>query len=166
MLHNASRHVSLLLLGMAGIGLWQALKLQTWSFGGPGPGLFPQAVAGLCVFLSLVEFIRPPRPGESPASELDALASTDEPGNAEKRTFWVYVASIMLMTVGAYYAGFAVTTFVLVVLVLSLGEGITWPKAVGAGVLYVLCGWVAFSWLLRVNLPEGPLDRAFLALVH
>jgi hypothetical protein len=50
--------------------------------------------------------------------------------------------------------------------VLYLGEGIAWPTAVGAGVLYVLGGWITFAWLLRVNLPEGPLDRVFLALVH
>ena len=54
MLRNPARHVSVLLLCMAGVGLWQALKLQTWTFGGPGPGLFPQIVAGLCVVLSLV----------------------------------------------------------------------------------------------------------------
>lgn len=163
---NPARRASLMLLGGACLGLWQAMQLQTWAFGGPGPGLFPQVVAGLCVLLSLVEVLVPAHADVVPRMDHEIHTAHQDAGPAEKRTFWIYVASIVVMVVGSYYGGFAVTTFTLVVLVLAVGEKIAWSTAIAAGALYVLQGWLAFAWLLRVNLPEGFLDRVFLDLVH
>jgi len=166
MVLSAARRVSLLLFGVACLGLWQALQLQTWAFGGPGPGLFPQAVAGICVLLSFIEVLVAPSTAAAPRLDQDLSPAHGVAGADEKRTFWIYVAGILVMVAGAYYGGFAITTFALVVLVLAVGEKIAWRTAIGAGVLYVLLGWAAFAWLLRVNLPEGLVDRAFLDLVH
>jgi hypothetical protein len=157
-----SRRVGFLLLFGALIALWHALRLPLWTFQGPGPGLFPQALAAMCVLLSIVEILAPREVPLRSAWEEAAIA----PELREHKTFAVYVASIFIMTAGAFYAGFAVTTFALVLVVLRFGEGAGWGRSIFTGAAYVLAGWVTFGTLLRVNLPEGPLDRAFLALVH
>jgi hypothetical protein len=116
----------------------------------------------MCVLLSIVEILAPREIPLRSAWEEAAIA----PERREHQTFAVYVASIFIMTAGAFYAGFAVTTFALVLVVLRFGEGVGWRRSIFTGAAYVLAGWVTFGTLLRVNLPEGPLDRAFLALVH
>jgi Tripartite tricarboxylate transporter TctB family len=157
-----SRRVGVLLLTAALLALWQALRLPLWTFQGPGPGLFPQALAALCVLLSLLEIIAPsPIPSPSPWE-----AAAIEPERSENRTFRAYATGIIIITAGAFYAGFAVTTFALMLVVLRFGEGVGWLRTILTSAGYVLLGWLAFGVLLRVNLPEGPLDRAFLALVH
>jgi hypothetical protein len=157
-----SRRVGILLLVGALLAFWQALRLPLWTFQGPGPGLFPQALAVMCILLSMIEILAPRAIPLRSGWEEAAI----EPERREHQTFAVYVASILILTVGAFYAGFAVTTFALVLVVLRFGEGVGWGRSILTGVGYVLAGWVTFGVLLRVNLPEGPLDRAFLALVH
>lgn len=165
MLRNPVRCVGLLLLGLALLAMWQATSLRTWAFDGPGPGLFPQFLAGLCILLCLVELVAPEQPKQTSALQ-DIGPSHADAEPAEKRAFLVYAIALLVMIAGAYYAGFALTTFALVVIILHYGERIPWRKAVGFAALYVVGGWVVFAWLLRVNLPEGPLDRTFLALVY
>lgn len=165
MLRNPARYVGLLLLCLAVVAMWQATSLRTWASDGPGPGLFPQLLAGLCVFLCLIEIIAPEKVDHTSVLQ-DIGPSHAEAEPAEKRTFFVYAIALVVMVAGAYYAGFALTTLAVVVIILHYGEHIAWRKAVGFAVLYVVGGWVVFAWLLRVNLPEGLLDRTFLALVY
>ena len=163
---SPSRRVSLFLLSLALIALSQVLKLDAWGRDGPGPGLFPQVLVGLCILLSLVELIAPAAADSSAAADQEINPGFYAADTAEKRTFFIYAISILIMVVGAYFAGFAVTAFALTIFILYFGEHISLPIAAGTGVLYVVAGWIAFAWLLRVNLPEGPLDAAFLALVY
>ena len=48
---GGTRLATLGLLAAALVGLWQASRLESWGFDGPGAGFFPQLVAGLCVAL-------------------------------------------------------------------------------------------------------------------
>lgn len=163
---SLSRRVSLFLLGLALVALWQVLKLDAWGREGPGPGLFPQVLVGLCILLSLFELITPAATDSSASADQEIDPGFHAADSTAKRTFFMYAISILIMVVGAYFAGFAVTAFALTVFILHFSEHISLSRAVGTGVIFVIAGWIAFAWLLRVNLPEGPLDSAFLALVY
>ena len=157
-----SRGVGLLLLFGGLLALWQALSLPRWTFQGPGPGLFPQALAAICILLSILEVLTARKvPLHSGLEDADST-----PERREHQTFAAYVVGIFIMTAGAFYAGFSFTTFALALVILRFGEGVGWGRSILTGAAYVVAGWLTFGVLLRVNLPEGPLDRAFLAWVH
>ena len=67
------RLAGLSLLTTALIGLWQAWRLERWSFDGPGPGLFPLMVAGVFVVLALIVLIWPGRSATTEAGDTDAI---------------------------------------------------------------------------------------------
>ena len=51
-------------------------------------------------------------------------------------------------------------------LVLRFAERRSWRHAIVYGVACALIGLVGFGWLLRVDLPESPIERAFYSLVR
>ena len=63
---HGARIAAVGLLAAALIGLWQALKLDSWGFDGPGAGFFPQLVAGVSVALALLVVLVP---GKAAATE-------------------------------------------------------------------------------------------------
>jgi Tripartite tricarboxylate transporter TctB family len=159
---GGTRLVTLGLLAVALIGLWQALRLESWGFDGPGPGFFPQLMAGICVALAIVVLVFPGRAGETEGGDTE-----DAPRSAETyRTFALYAATFGVLAVGAMYAGFAVTTIVVTVLIMRFAERRSWAASAGYGVACAAVGLVCFGWLLRVDLPEGPIERTFYTLVR
>jgi hypothetical protein len=174
------RLATLGLLAVALIGLWKALALERWSFEGPGPGLFPSLVAACCVALALIVLIRPGRAGSAqsddeappPAEASAERAATDAPDCAPtarpgpRQTFaWTAVA-LLVLAIGPQFAGFAVTTLLVSVVILRLAEGRSWRLSLGYGCVAALIGLVIFGGLLRVDLPASALDRAVLTLVR
>ena len=75
---TGARSATLGLLAVALIGFWQATRLESWSFDGPGAGFFPQLVAGLCIALALVVLVAPGRPGATEAGDTDAESTGAE----------------------------------------------------------------------------------------
>ena len=64
------------------------------------------------------------------------------------------------------YAGFVVTTIAVTVVIVRFAERRSLTAALGYGVACAVIGLVCFGWLLRVDLPEGPIERAFYTFVH
>lgn len=159
---GGTRLVTLGLLAVALVGLWQALRLESWGFDGPGPGFFPQLMAGICVALAIVVLVLPGQAGETEGGDTE-----DTPRSAEAhRTLALYAATFGLLAAGAMYAGFAMTTIVVTVLIMRFAERRSWMASVGYGVACAAVGLVCFGWLLRVDLPEGPIERTFYTLVR
>ncbi|NDH60918.1 MAG: tripartite tricarboxylate transporter TctB family protein [Alphaproteobacteria bacterium] len=150
------------LLAAALVGLWQSMRLESWGFDGPGAGFFPQLVAGVCVVLALIVLVSPGRAGSTEDGDTE-----DQRGTAEtRRTFAIYAISLVVLALGAAFAGFVVTAVVVAVIIVRFAERRSWAAAIGYGVACAAVGLVCFGWLLRVDLPEGPIERAFYSLVR
>jgi hypothetical protein len=152
---SASRLTALGLAAVAGVGLWQALELDRWGFDGPDAGFFPQLMASVCVALALVVAVWP---GEADAG--------DEGRIVTRRSFAVYAVALGVMAAGAMSAGFAPTALLTTVLVMRVAEGRSWQASLGFGVAVVAVCLVLFGWLLRVDLPQGPVERLVYSMVR
>lgn len=159
---NGTRLATLGLLAMALVGFWQATRLESWGFDGPGPGFFPQLVAAICVVLAVAVLIVP---GQAVATEVGDTDASPETARMQ-RTFAIYAAALGVLAVGALYAGFVFTAIAVSVLILRFAEQRSWMAALGYGVAAALIGLVCFGWLLRVDLPAGIIERNFYALVR
>lgn len=159
---DGGRIATLGLLAAASVGLWQALRLESWGFDGPGPGFFPQLMAGICVVLALMVLVFPGKAGETEGGDTESAESTAE----TRRCFAIYAATLGLLAAGAMYAGFVVTTVAVTVVIVRFAERRSLMAALGYGVACAVIGLVCFGWLLRVDLPEGPIERAFYTFVH
>jgi hypothetical protein len=78
----------------------------------------------------------------------------------------IYVAALGVLAAGAMYAGFAMTVVAVTVLIMRFAERRSWLVSLGYGVACAAAGLVCFGWLLRVDLPEGPVERQFYMLVR
>ncbi|HPA91061.1 MAG TPA: tripartite tricarboxylate transporter TctB family protein [Quisquiliibacterium sp.] len=161
---GGTRLAALCLLAAAAVGLWQALRLDRWGFDGPGAGLFPQIVAGVCVLLSIVVLVFPGRAASTEDGDTDEI--DDATRAATRSTFSLYVVALLVLAAGAAFGGFVVTVIAVTLLVLRFAERRSWRHAIVYGVACALIGLVGFGWLLRVDLPESPIERAFYSLVR
>ncbi|HEX2886392.1 tripartite tricarboxylate transporter TctB family protein, partial [Vineibacter terrae] len=136
---TGARSATLGLLAVALIGFWQATRLESWSFDGPGAGFFPQLVAGLCIALALVVLVAPGRPGATEAGDTDADGTGAEDTGAKdtnradaavaaksRRTFALYAVSFVVLALGAAYAGFVLTVIAVAILIVRFAEGRSW----------------------------------------
>jgi hypothetical protein len=150
------------LLAAALVGLWQSLRLERWSFDGPSAGFFPQLVAAVCVVLALIVLVSP---GKGSATEEND--SEDAGKSAETtRTFAIYSVSFVVLALGAMFAGFVATSFAVSILIVRFAERRSWTAAIACGAVCAIVGLVCFGWLLRVELPETAIERAFYSLVR
>lgn len=159
-----ARWAALGLVAAAAIAAWEALKLDSWGFDGPGAGFFPQIVAFVALGLALAVLARPGTPAADEDGE-DA-GPAEPPAAAERRAFMIYAGGLLFLALGARYLGFTITALVLCTVLARFAEGRSWPVALGFAATVTLVGLVCFGWLLGVNLPEGPVDRAFYSLVR
>lgn len=161
---SGARLAALGLLAAALVGFWQAWRLANWGFDGPGPGLFPQIIAGVCVLLALIVLLAPGRAGATEEGDTDTIDPAT--AAATRRTFGLYALAFAVLAIGATYAGFAVTAIVVAVIILRFAEGRSWAAALGYGVICAAVGLIVFGWLLRVDLPESVVERTFFSLVR
>lgn len=161
---SLGRASAVALAAVAGVALWQALKLDRWGFDGPDAGFFPQLMAGICLLLALVVAVWPGRPNLGEDGEADV--PEEDGGVVTRNVFAVYSAALLLLALGAMFAGFAVTALAVTVLVMRFGEGRGWGSSLRYGTVCAVVGLVLFGWLLRVDLPEGPIERAFYSAVR
>ena len=161
---SGARLAALGLLAAAAVGFWQAWRLSNWGFDGPGPGLFPQLIAGVCVLLSLIVLAAPGRASATEEGDTDTIDPAT--AAATRRTFALYALAFVVLAIGATYAGFALTAILVAVIVLRFAEGRSWAAALSYGVICAAVGLVVFGWLLRVDLPESVVERTFFSLVR
>jgi hypothetical protein len=121
------------------------LKLGTLR--SPGPGFLPLMMALLLIAFSLFVFAK----------------GLIDPAKALKGGQWrkqaVLVVSVFLYGLLLGFAGFLLSTFVLMFVVFGLffeGKG-RWPKTLFCAALTALIGWLVFSVALKVPFPRGTL---------
>ncbi len=158
------RLATLALLTTALIGVWQAWGLERWAIDGPGPGLWPMVVASVCVALSLVVLLWPGRESATEAGDTDPLDAAE--AGRTRSTFGLYCLALVVLALGSAFAGFVLTAFAVSILLVRFAEGRSWRSALTYGLAASVIGLVCFAWWLRVDLPTGPIERAFLSLVR
>lgn len=151
------------LAGIAGIGLWQALRLERWGFDGPDAGFFPQLTAVVTVLLALIVAAWP---GRATPGDDEEGGEGDEGGIGVPGTFAWYAVALGVMAAGSYLVGFVPTAVLLAVVVMRLAEGRSWRASIGFGLAFGLVCLVLFGGFLRVDLPEGPVERLFHSMVR
>lgn len=158
-----SRLTALAIAAVTGVGLWQALKLDRWGFDGPDAGFFPQLVGAVCVLLALLVAAYP---GRTRAGDEGEGEAGDEGPVVTRDVFAVYCGALVALAAGAMFMGFAPTAVVVTVMVMRFAERRSWRASLTYGVICAMVGLVLFGWLLRVDLPEGPIERFFYSLVR
>ena len=161
---QGTRLATLALLAAALVGLWQAWGLERWAIDGPGAGLWPMIVASVCVALAVIVLIWPGPAGTTEEGDTDTIDTRELVRT--RSTFNLYCLALIVLAVGAAYGGFVLTSLTVSILLVRFAEGRSWGAALLYGVSASLIGLVCFAWLLRVDLPTGPIERAFLALVR
>jgi hypothetical protein len=151
------------LAAVAGIGLWQALRLERWGFDGPDAGFFPQLTAVAALLLALAVAVWP---GQASPGDDEEGGEGDEGSIGAPVTFAWYAVALVVMAAGSFWVGFVPTAVLLSVLVMRFGEGRSWLASVGFGLVCGLFCLAVFGWLLRVDLPEGPVERLFFSMVR
>jgi len=94
-----------------------------------------------------------------PVSSIESLSMLS-------KTAPVPALALLVLAAGTAYAGFVVTAVSVSVIVVRFAERRPWAAALTYGVACAVIGLVCFGWLLRVDLPEGPIERAFYSLVR
>jgi hypothetical protein len=132
------------------VGLWMCLEALQLPFGSvrmPGPGFFPLLLGLTFSLLALVLL----------GAEL--LADPKVPiGN-------VAPAPAVLSLIGAIFAaawlferaGFLLTMFLFLMVVLKALGQVRWPTAVAVALLGSVCAYLLFDRLLMITLPSGSL---------
>jgi len=159
-----ARLAALGVFAVAAVGLWQASSLERWSFEGPGPGLFPLLAGGVCALLALVVALVPGR--AAAADTDDGLPPDASQRRAGDRRFACYAAALAFLAVAPGLLGITISAIAIAVLLIRVAEGRSWRAAVSYGVCAAVIALVGFGWLLRVDLPSGPIEQAFFALVR
>lgn len=168
MVLSGARWTALGLFCAAAAAFWQATKLSRWGFDGPGPGLYPQVIAALCMALSLLVLaLEKGDPAPAAADDDDeAVARYDMAGPQERRTFHLYLLALVVLVLGCWFAGFIITSMAVTIIAMRFAEGVSWRATLITAVAIAMSSVILFGWLLQVSLPEGPPDLAFRALLR
>ena len=142
--------------------LWQAFDLDEWGLLGPGPGLFPRMVVGLCTAIAAMLAFFPRLAG--PAASADTTDG-DEAGPDERRVFRFYVVALIALAPVAELLGFVATAAMLALLLTWMAERRDWRAALVFGLGCGILGVIVFQRLLGAEIPAYGLERAIAALL-
>ncbi len=126
-----------------------ALRYKLTHLGAYGPGFYPFVMGCVLVVLSAALIIVSFRNRGEAATDSDSAA----PGGA-RRIIFVLIA---LFGYGAAlpYAGFLVTTFLLIVFLLRYIEPVRWPPVIVISLATTLASYALFVRWLGVQMPRG-----------
>lgn len=139
--------------------LSQALRLEDFSPFGPGPGIFPQIAAGVATAIAVLLLLIPAlsrEPDATPAASEEALAP------AERRTFRLYMAGMVLLVAGSAWLGFVVTCVLVTLLLTWFAEGQSFRKALVFGLVCGIAGTLGLNFALQIEVPYGLVDSLLL----
>jgi putative tricarboxylic transport membrane protein len=133
--------------------LWRAWQLPAGTFAAPGAGFFPLAVGGFLVIVATVLVAAAFR-GWAPDAA-SASAEPEPPAPGAGRRVLVTSAGLAGFCVLLPWAGYFVTAWLLVtVLLRRLGDA-AWWRATLAGLVIAVVSHYLFAVLLGVALPRG-----------
>ncbi len=128
--------------------LWDGRKLIFGTFRSPGSGMFPDLIAGLMLFLSLLLILFPKKLGGN-----NSTGPSFSKG-AVGRLLFLFVA-LVLYAIFLESLGFLIMSFLMTILLFAVFgfqsyTGTVLKASIATGVAYFL-----FEVLLRSNLPRG-----------
>jgi hypothetical protein len=137
--------------GVLGVVIaWQARAHGMGTFAEPGPGMI---AFGLGVGMALIGV------GRAFAAAPEAHRPPDaQSQGAPREVPWRVIALCALLA--AYFLllsplGYMLSTFALLLVLLTAFSGIRWPVAAAVALLFVLASWAVFKLALKVQLPAG-----------
>ncbi len=141
------RVYGLVIFFMAAAILWDGRKLTFGTFRSPGSGMFPDLIAGLMLFLSLLLILFPKRLGDRSAGPTFSKGTVG-------RLLLVF-AALFLYSILLEFLGFVIVSFLLTILLFAVFgfksyTGTVFKAFISTGLAYVL-----FEVLLKSNLPKG-----------
>ncbi len=146
----ASKGGALAMLALSTVAAWASWQLDVWSFIGPGPGLFPMLISGLCMVLATIVLLTP----SPPAAEGDA--SDEGPLEPpERTTFAMYLVALVALAAGTAWLGLFLTCMLVCLIIVRFGERRSLGAALFAGACMGLIGVVLFGWILKVEIPTS-----------
>ncbi len=153
----------LVALAIALMFLWQAVALDSWTFLGPGPGLFPQLTTGIAALIALLLACFPRlAAGDARASQQDEPALD----RADRRRLAIYGLALPFLAFGSAFLGFIVTSLCLALALTWQAERRPWPHALAFGAICGVVGEIGFGRLLGASLPETAIEQSLLGLLR
>ncbi len=155
-----------LMLILALFALQHSIALQLWSYGGPGPGLFPfilgillAPMAAVYLGTTVYRLVRERR--GAPRHVSASFAGSVEGGEEEGPVNWFkvagYVACLVAFAVGMHYVGWKIALAVAVFALTAGIERVGLRKAAVYTAAFLLGSYLLFELGLAVPLPNGTL---------
>ena len=142
--------IALALAGLAAVLVWDASQLQSNNPYGMGPHVMPVVIAvglGILAIGNLVEALR----GHLPARE-----------SADPKAVWLILGGLaLLIAIVGLGGGFILATTVLFVATATAFGRRAFLADLAIGFVMTTLVYIAFSRLLTLSLPAGPLERLF-----
>lgn len=139
-----------MLVGLAGLILLESRNLPFGSMRAPQTAFFPTTLAILLLIFSAIMLAQALLGAES-ARAPDKIAAEG----------WIRIGATLVTMAGFAFAleraGFLLTTFLLMILLLRAIESQRWPKVVAIALATALISYAIFGWLLGMPLPTGVL---------
>jgi putative tricarboxylic transport membrane protein len=139
---------SIVWLGVGLIFCAGALRYKLMHLGAYGPGFYPFIMACVLIALSAALII---------VSYRDRKEEAAEPDSAPKGIRKILFVLIAVFGYGAVlpYAGFLLTTFILIIFLLRYIDPVRWPAVILIAVLTTLACYALFIRWLGVQMPRG-----------
>lgn len=145
---RANLAAAVALLGLAGLILFEARKLNFGTLRLPHTGFFPKILVGLLLLLALSCLAQTLREKTAPAR------SEKIPSEGWFR-IGATLVTLLAFALALEWLGFLLSTFLLMLLLLRAIEALPWSKVIFVALLTTLLSYGVFSWLLGVPLPGG-----------
>jgi len=121
---------------------YASVPLGLWSFGAPGPGLFPLVASSIILVGVLCELVSRPIP-------------QDNADTTDWVRFLQYCVAIIGFVVGVHFLGAGPAIFLFITLVLGRIEQVGWRRSATIAAAAAITSWSVFHSLLAVPLPQG-----------
>ena len=144
----------LVILALTAAAGQRSLAYGLWSYGEPGPGLFPLLVSGVAAFFAVLALIAT-FAGAGPAEAEFDPESAQQEGPILWGKIALYAGVVLAWPWLMVPLGFVVSTAIALFVVLRLAERMAWGPVAAVLVAAVGLSWLVFDRLLGVPLPHG-----------
>jgi putative tricarboxylic transport membrane protein len=147
---SAERVGSVFWLLVGAAALHGGIDLGLGSTAEPGPGFLAGVAGAFVALMALIVFVQSLRSDPASRTRVSALWADVNGLRA------VLVAGLTLAFILVFeYAGFVISSFVLLMVIMRFIEGLPWKTAVLIPAGAILATWLLFNQVLKLALPVG-----------
>lgn len=146
---NSNRIISVLLLIVSAYVWFTANTYPEQVGSGPGPNFFPQLVAVILAFLSIILFFQKVSVDES--NEVNSISFS----KSDKWRFILIFVALIVLVFSANYLGFFVSSTIFIIVWMVLMKETRWKFILTLSVVFSLSITLLFEMLLGVQIPHG-----------